>query len=197
MKHTGIVILAAGTSSRFGATKQLASFNGKTLLQHVIDAADAAGAAPIVVVIGVKAIEVKASIEDRKVAIVLNKDWKEGMSSSIAAGVAAIKELNNKIKNIIIAVCDQPFVTEEIFEQLDQIQKETGKSIVACAYANTIGTPVLFTGKYIGYLIELTGDKGAKQLIKNHPEDVATLDFPKGAVDIDTQEDLDKFQDEQ
>lgn len=197
MNNTGIVILAAGASSRFGSIKQLLHFNGKTLLQHVIDEAETAGANPVVVVTGANANEVSASITDSKVNIVFNKDWSNGMASGIVAGVHKIKGLDNAIEKIILAVCDQPFVNASVFEQLVQVHQETGKHIVACAYADTTGTPVLFTRKYFDLLTGLTGDSGAKLIIKQHSEDVATVDFPKGAVDIDTPEDLASLLDEQ
>jgi molybdenum cofactor cytidylyltransferase len=197
MNKTGIVILAAGESSRFGSIKQLKHFNGKTLLQHVTDVAEDSGANPVVVVTGANADEISASIAGSKVSIVFNKDWSQGMASGIVAGVQKINTLNNRLEKIIITVCDQPFVNAALFKQLDQIQQESGKHIVACAYANTMGTPVLFTKKYYDQLLELTGDTGAKQIIKDHSEDVASVDFPQGAIDIDTQKDYENLLDEQ
>lgn len=197
MNNTGIVILAAGASSRLGSIKQLIHFNGKTLLQHVIDEAKHAGVNPIVVVTGANANEVSTSIADSNVSIVFNKDWSKGMASGIVVGVDKMKMLNKDLEKIIIAVCDQPFISAALFNQLDQIQQESGKPIVASAYENTIGTPVLFTQKYFDELFGLTGDMGAKQILKNHSEDVATVDFPKGAIDIDTQKDYERLVDEQ
>ena len=197
MNNTGIIILAAGRSSRFGKTKQLLSFNGKTLLQHVIEEATKAGAGPIVVITGSNAGEVSASITDKRINIVFNKDWSEGMASGIVIGVTKINELDSSIEKIIIAVCDQPFVTAAIFEQLDQLQKESGKHIVASAYSNTVGTPVLFTRKYFDQLLGLKGDTGAKKILETYRDDVTTIDFPQGNIDIDTQKDFDNLLDEQ
>ena len=194
MNNTGIVILAAGASSRFGTPKQLTRFKGKTFLQHVIDEAKAAGPAAIVVVTGANANEVAASVAGSEVIIIHNKDWEKGMASGIVAGVNAITQLETNIEKIIIAVCDQPFVSSALFNQLDAVQRETGKPIVASAYANTMGTPVLFTRKYFDELLSLKGDTGAKKVLKENSEDVATVEFPKGVVDIDTQEDLKALQ---
>jgi molybdenum cofactor cytidylyltransferase len=197
MNNTGIIILAAGESSRFGNIKQLLPFNGKTLLQHIIDEATKAGADPIIVVTGAYATKVSASISTSKVNILLNENWQEGMASGIVAGVQNIVSLNDSIKKIIVAVCDQPFVTSALFEQLDQMQNKSGKSIVACTYADTIGTPALFATKYFDQLLSLKGDEGAKKILKKYSEDVATVDFPKGEVDIDTQKDYENLLDEQ
>jgi len=197
MNNTGIVILAAGASSRFGTPKQLIPFNGKTLLQHVIDEAGNAEPAAIVVVTGANTDEIASSLSDDNFNLVFNEEWAKGMASGIVAGVHAIIRLNNSIEKIIIAVCDQPFVNAALFKQLNQVQQETGKPIVASTYANTIGTPVLFSRRYFDQLLSLEGDTGAKKLLKEYSGDVATVDFPKGVVDIDTQDDLDRLLDEQ
>jgi molybdenum cofactor cytidylyltransferase len=197
MNNTGIIILAAGGSSRFGDIKQLLPFNGKTLLQHVIDEAAKAGAQPIVVITGAHATRVSTSIADSNVNVVINENWQEGMASGIVAGVHNAVSLKDGVKKIIVAVCDQPFVTSALFEQLDQMQNKSGKSIVACTYADTIGTPALFTAKYFDHLLSLKGDEGAKKILKRYHEDVATVDFPKGEIDIDTQKDYENLVDEQ
>jgi len=197
MNNTGIIILAAGESSRFGNIKQLLPFNGKTLLQHVIDEAAKAGAQPIVVITGANATKVTASIATGKVNILVNENWQEGMASGIVTGVQNIVNLNEGIKKIIVAVCDQPFVTSALFEQLERMQNESGKPIVACTYADTIGTPALFTIKYFDQLLSLKGDEGAKKILKSNKKDVTMVDFPKGEIDIDTQKDYENLVDEQ
>jgi len=197
MKNTGIIILAAGGSSRFGSIKQLLPLNGKTLLQHVIDEATQAGAQPIVVITGANATSVSGSIVDSNVSTLVNEKWQEGMASGIAAGVHKIISLNDSIKKIIVAVCDQPFVNSALFERLDEMQSKSGKPIVACTYADTIGTPALFATKYFDQLLSLQGDEGAKKIIKSNRTHVATVDFPKGEIDIDTQQDYENLLDEQ
>ena len=190
MNNTGIIVLAAGKSSRLGNIKQLLLFNGKTLLQHVIDGATVTGARPVVVIAGANANMVTTSIRNvSKLDILINENWELGISSGIVAGVHHIMSLSHSIRKIIIAVCDQPFVSSALFEQLDQTQEKTGKPIVACTYADTIGTPALFTLKYFDQLLSLEGDEGAKKILKNNRADVATVDFPKGDIDIDTQKD--------
>ena len=191
MNNTAIIILAAGSSSRFGSVKQLLHFNNKTLLQHVIDEAIDAGAEPVIVITGANADEVEKEIKNKKVEFVFNKSWKEGMASSIAAGVKKAITLINDIEKIIITVSDQPFVSSTLFKQLYQTQEKNVQQIVACSYADTIGTPVLFTQNYFDALMSLEGEEGAKKILKANNSDVATIDFPQGAIDIDTQKDYD------
>jgi len=193
MNNTGIVILAAGDSSRLGNMKQLLPFNGKTLLQHVIDEAADAGAQPIVVITGANANRVEASITDSRVSIVENGNWKEGMASGIVAGIRQITGQNKGVKKIILAVCDQPFVSSALFEQLDEKQNKSGKPVVASTYADTVGTPALFSMEFFDQLLSLTGDEGAKKILKSNTSDVATVPFPRGEIDIDTQKDYENL----
>src|SRR5205809_4602958 len=189
MNNTAIIILAAGGSTRFGNIKQLLHFNGKTLLQHAIGEATKAGAEPIVVVTGASADEISKGINQERIQVVLNERWQEGMASSIVAGIHAAITYNNDTEKIIIAVSDQPFVSASLFKQLYKTQEESVQHIIACAYANTMGTPALFTQKYFDALLSLQGDEGAKKILLANKDDVATIDFPQGNIDIDTQKD--------
>ena len=197
MNNTGIIILAAGNSSRFGNTKQLLHFNGKTLLQHAIDEATASGAEPVIVITGANEKEITASINNDSVKIFHNENWQQGMASGIVLGVHKTITFNNDVEKIIIAVCDQPFISASLFQQLYKKQNESIEHIVASAYANTVGTPVLFTQKYFDALMSLEGDEGAKKIVLSNNNDVATVDFPQGNIDIDTQEDYEELLDRQ
>jgi len=193
MTNTGIIVLAAGNASRFGTAKQLLPFGRKTLLQHVIDEASAAGASPIVLVTGAYAEAISADLKITGIDVVFNKNWAEGQASGIVAGVHHMMTVHPEVQNIILAVCDQPFVSADLFLQLIKKQQESGKNMVASAYAGTVGTPVLFSRKYFDALLTLQGDKGAKKLLLAHPEHLVTVDFPKGQLDIDTREDYEGF----
>lgn len=197
MNNTGIIILAAGSSSRFGKPKQLLHFNNKTLIQHIIDEAIESGAEPIVLVTGANADDVAKKIKDENATIVFNETWKDGMASSIVAGLKKAITLNNDIEKIIIAVCDQPFITANLFQQLYQKQNESTQHIVASAYSDTIGTPALFTQKYFDALLNLHGEEGAKKILIANKDDVVTVNFPQGNIDIDTEKDYDDLIDKQ
>ena len=197
MNNTGIIILAAGSASRFGSAKQLLHFNNKTLLQHVIDEAVDSAAEPIVVITGANAGEIAKNINNERVEIVYNENWQQGMASGIVTGVQKLITLNNDIENIIITVCDQPFVSATLFRQLYETQNTGVQHIVASAYADTIGTPVLFTQKYFDALLSLKGDEGAKKVLLANKDDITTIDFPQGVTDIDTEKDYKDLLDRQ
>jgi molybdenum cofactor cytidylyltransferase len=189
MHNTGAILLAAGRSSRLGSIKQLLPFHNKTLLQHTIDELKLAGVKPLIVVTGGHAKEVTASINQDGVDLIYNEQWEQGIASGIVAGLQAMNSRYKEIRQVIFAVCDQPYVSAALFEQLYAVQNSSSKNIVASAYADTLGTPVLFTQKYFDLLLSLKGDEGAKKILKAFPEEVARVDFPLGSIDIDTVED--------
>lgn len=189
---TAIIILAAGNSSRLGKPKQLLPYRQKTLIEHIVAEA-LQTAAPVTVVTGAAAKEVTACLKSKDVVLLYNPDWPSGMASGIAVGLANALSLNDQLRNIILTVCDQPFVTTELFKQLLNAQHQTGKGIIACRYADTVGTPVLFDAKYFERLKELSGQEGAKRLLNTYSDDVATVPFTDGRIDIDTEEDYQKL----
>ncbi len=124
-----------------------------------------------------------------KVEVTENKEWKEGMASSLRCGVAAVQKIMPAADGIIFMVCDQPYVTTALLNGLVQAQLETGLPVVASSYGDKLGTPALFHKNLFAELLKLNGDTGARKLIRQHKELVATIPFPKGIIDIDTRAD--------
>ena len=189
----GIVLLAAGASSRLGKPKQLLPYKGTTLLKHAVQLAVDAALKPIVIVVGANANILNIEIEESQANIVMNETWQEGMASSIRTGLQKMLELEPTINSVIMMVCDQPFVTVQLLQDLMAKHIETGKPIIASNYKNNLGTPALFDATIFSELMQLKGDTGAKKILSNHPEWVAAIDFPMGEIDIDTEEDYKKL----
>lgn len=187
--NTGIIILAAGESSRLGYPKQIAKYKEKTLLQLAIDAANGAKVEKRVVVLGAFKDEIKKTFSGASIPNIPNPHFEKGMSSSIKIGLEYMLKFE-KPDQVIIMLCDQPFVDHKILNKLIATQKKESKGIVACAYSKTFGVPILFGKTYFKELMQLTGDEGAKKIAMAHEDDMATIAFPKGKVDIDTEEDL-------
>jgi len=186
---TGIIILAAGESTRLGYPKQIAKFKDKTLLQLAIDAANGCKADKRVVVLGANRDEIKKTFSGASIPNIPNPHFEKGMSTSIKIGLEYMLRFEQP-DQVIIMLCDQPFVDAKLLNKLIAAQEKEGKGIVACAYSKTVGVPILFGKAYFKELMELTGDEGAKQIALAHEEDLATIAFTKGKVDIDTEEDL-------
>ncbi len=186
---TGIIILAAGESTRLGYPKQIAKYKEKTLLQLAIDAANGCEADKRVLVLGANRDEIKKTFSGASIPNIPNPHFQKGMSTSIKIGLEYILKFDQP-DQVIIMLCDQPFVDAKILNKLIATQEKEGKGIVACAYSKTVGVPILFGKAYFKELMELSGDDGAKQIALAHEDDLVTVSFPKGKIDIDTEEDL-------
>ena len=193
--NTGVIILAAGASSRLGSPKQLLVYSGTTLLQHSIEVAQASDAASVIVVLGANADLINDKLKNTSAKVVVNANWKEGMASTIHCGLQTLVKLNPQIEAAILMVADQPFVTIELLNNLIDSNIKNGNRIVASKYGGTFGTPVLFSKSFFPELLELTGDTGAKSLVRKYLNETAFVPFPKGDIDIVTLEDYKKVKD--
>jgi molybdenum cofactor cytidylyltransferase len=90
-------------------------------------------------------------------------------------------------------VCDQPFVTPDLLNELIAAHRITGKQIVVCGYDDTFGPPVFFHRALFDQLIELTGDIGARNIVRQHTEMLEVIPFPEGTFDIDTEADYERI----
>ena len=187
--NTGVIILAAGESSRLGSPKQLLVYSGATLLQHSIEVAQSSDAGLVVVVLGANAALIHADLKHVTANVVVNSAWKEGMASTIRCGLQTLLDLNPQTEAVILMVADQPFVTAGLLNNLMVVNRKEQCSIVASKYGTTFGTPVLFSKRFFPEVLELTGDAGAKSLVRKYMNETAFVPFPKGDIDIDTVED--------
>jgi molybdenum cofactor cytidylyltransferase len=186
-------LLAAGSSTRLGKPKQLLQYNSKSLLNHTTDVVVATGIQPFIIVLGANADLLIPEIDNNKALIVVNKNWKGGMATSIISGLTALLENQPATDNVIFLMCDQPFVTTSLLNNLVIIQQETGKPIVASNYDDILGVPALFNKTFFSTLMQLQGDTGARKVIQQHINEVATVPFLKGKIDIDTAEDYENL----
>ena len=182
------IVLAAGTGSRFGGTKQLAIVDGRPLAQHAVDTAAAAGLDEILVVTGHDAEAVQAAITlPHGARFVRNPNFRDGQASSLAA---AFHDIAEDSEAAVVLMADQPGVTPEVVTALVRRFRETRKEIVRAAYRDGPG-PSLLSREIYAEAGHLRGDIGARALMASHPEWVEEVtvdaDVPP---DIDTREDL-------
>ena len=186
----GLVILAAGASKRLGQPKQLLKFEDKTLIFHMAKVGLRSVCFPVQVVLGANHFQILKEIENLPVFIDVNPDWEKGMSSSICFGLKKITEVYAGLNAIIIMVCDQPYVTAQIINDLVFKYVQSDALIVASAYNGITGVPALFDKELFPDLLELSGDAGARKLINQFSAElIRSVPFEKGKVDIDTYED--------
>lgn len=185
------IVLAAGASARLGQPKQLVEYEGETLLSRAIRLAHEAGADPVFVVLGAN-LEVILPAGLRDVAVpVINKDWQQGISSSIQAGLRAIHGTLPLTKGVCLLACDQPRLSSDHIRALMRaFSSEAGAVIVASGYEGVLGTPAVLPRSAFRQLFELRGDKGARALFSRPPCPLVEVPFPGGEIDIDTPADL-------
>lgn len=175
-----------------GKPKQLLRYQERTFLHHALEVALASMCRPIVVVLGAHAEQVRPEIEHLGVQVLENQQWSEGISTSIRVGIQALNA-TCQIEAAVVTLCDQPFVSAQIINQLVVAYKRTSQPIVACEYGGTLGVPALFSRSLFAELIGLKGDRGAKQMIKEYAQQVLSISFPEGAIDIDTPRDYEQL----
>jgi molybdenum cofactor cytidylyltransferase len=188
-KNIGVIVLAAGASSRMGSPKQLLSYKSTNLLQHTLDAAEGSTGGIVLAILGAHSSAILKEIKNSGAHFICNPDWEEGMGASIRYGINSLMSLNPQTEAAMLLVADQPFVTTALLNELMGTYRKEKKGIIACDYGETYGPPVLFDKNYFPELLQLKGDSGAKRLVQIYKDDTIMIAFPEGVIDIDTKED--------
>jgi molybdenum cofactor cytidylyltransferase len=187
MLEVGIILLAAGNSTRMGSAKQLMDFNGKPLLRHTAEVACHSNCAPVIVVLGACEHDLRAVLRDLPLEIVVNGSWSEGIGTSIRTGLRALE--SRPVSGVILALADQPFITAEFLHDLAQKHVRTQKLIVASRYSGTVGVPAFFSHQLFPKLQALEPHQGCKNILLDCSQEALLIDCLEAAVDIDSPED--------
>ncbi|MEP7246181.1 MAG: nucleotidyltransferase family protein [Gammaproteobacteria bacterium] len=181
------IVLAGGASSRFGSPKQLVRVNGRPLLHNAVSRAVEVAGHAVTVVLGANAAELAPLLRHSPASVVINREWSEGLSSSIRAGVA---RLPGSCNGVLLMLADQPAVTAEDLRRLAGIWRRQPELIVAAHSGAALGPPAIFPSSSFRDLTELRGDRGAQALFRKNPDRVVRVPMESAAIDIDTPEDL-------
>ncbi|MEM7502033.1 MAG: nucleotidyltransferase family protein [Pseudomonadota bacterium] len=184
------LILAAGSGTRFGGDKQLATFRGETLILRAINSAQAAFAEKTLLILGTEWHACLAAVGVQQGFFSLNDSPERGMSASIRIGIRA---LSDKADAVVIALCDQPLVSAGHLAQLVEAWDGSPTGIVCSAAERYLGPPALFGADHFQALTELEGDQGARALIAANTNRVVRVRCEAAAADIDTIEDLERL----
>jgi molybdenum cofactor cytidylyltransferase len=177
--NTAALILAAGASRRLGRPKQTVLLHGQTLLDHSIEVATAAGLSPILIVVPVAAAFVEP-LRKLDCLVLENPAAEEGIASSIRTGIDEAIRL--RLPGITIVTCDQPALTADHLRALCGLPDEP----VGSAYAGRVGIPAYFPASSFPALLTLTGDTGARGLLRQ----ARSIPCESLSLDIDTDHDL-------
>jgi molybdenum cofactor cytidylyltransferase len=181
------IVLAAGESNRMGKPKQIMPLGESTILEQAIDNILSSIVDETIVVLGHEAEEVRKTIAARPVRIAVNTDYRQGMSSSIIAGLNLI---DRRAQAVMVALGDQPFVDSQTINILVEEFKSGDKGIAVPVYQEKRGHPVIFDIRYKDELLKLKGDIGGREIIARYPEDVleVAVNCEGVCIDIDTVE---------
>ena len=184
------IILAAGKSSRFGESKQLLDYHGKTFIRTIAENALKAELSSIIVITGTEHEKIKSILQDLPVKIVHNPNWEEGQSSSIRAGVNA---LPTNTGSAIFLLADQPQVTPTIMRTLVEKHSQTLHPVIAPMVEDKRANPVLFDHVTFPALLKLKGDIGGRGIFsKFSPKYILWLDSAL-LLDVDDPKDYEKL----
>ena len=122
------IILAAGASSRFGSSKQLADWQDSNMLQHTIKLAESFFNKNIFVILGANVDRIQSTLNKSDITIVLNTNWQEGISSSIRSGIKALPE---NTEAVMMLLCDQPLLKRTSLKKLIALWQQQSDAIIA------------------------------------------------------------------
>lgn len=190
MTKIAIIILAAGSSSRMRSIKQLEKIENKTLLEITLEKANKIQNKDVFCVLGANAQVIKTSISSENVHFIFNKNFTNGLSSSIVTAMSFFKKNNLSFDGFLILLADQPNVEIEYLKNIIELFNKNPDNIIASNYGDSLGVPALISKKYIHQLQTIKGDKGAKEFINTNKKDVIVPENTTDFFDVDTQEDL-------
>jgi molybdenum cofactor cytidylyltransferase len=185
------VVLAAGRSSRMGGpNKLLAEIGGRPLVRHVVDAALASRARPVVVVTGHQRDKVEAALAGLSIKFVHNPHFADGLGTSLKAGIAALPA---EVDGAIVCLGDMPQVDASLIDRLiGAFDPDHGALVVVPTIDGKRGNPVVWSRRFFPDLMTVEGDVGARYLIGRYTEAVAEVPLTGTAAltDVDTPEAL-------
>ncbi len=187
------IILAAGMSTRFGKPKQLLTIGGEFIINRVVDAALDSRLDTVVLVLGHCHAEILTVLGDRikasKLSVVINRDYRQGMSLSLRCGVLNVKAQDAAV---MFLLGDQPLLDSETINSLIEQYRLSAKDICVPLCRGKRKNPTLFSSAYYDRLLTIEGDTGARAIIEGQPENVLFVEIgrPDCFQDVDTPGDL-------
>jgi len=186
------VLLAAGTSTRMGAFKQLLPYRGSTIVQTCVQTLRASSADAVFVVVGHRSDEVRRVLVDEPVTIVDNTEYLDGMSSSVKAGMLAV---GDSFDAVMICLCDQPHLAVSVIDAVLDAYRRSRRPIVVPQYAGDTGHPAIFDLSLRAEILAVDPTTGLRSVTYDHRAD--TLRVPVDTVgvldDMDTTEDYERL----
>ena len=186
------IILAAGSSTRMTASKQLLSYKGKSLIRHIAEIATELPLSTTYCITGAIKEDIKVSLDDLDISYVHNSDYKQGMGLSLSVAITHIMK-RHQPDAVLVMLTDQPLIPISHYQKLLHIASQRDNDIITTAYNNTYGAPTLFKKSLFSELQALNATTGAKSIISKHISTTLSVECPEAAYDIDTDEDYENL----
>ena len=192
-KDYAMILLAAGKSSRYGNNKLLEKLDGGQMFEHTLRKMRAFPLCTQVVVTRFEEIENAAKTQG--MLVVQNTEPDLGIAHSLKLGLKRALDENPGLKGAMFIVCDQPGLTAGTFARMLEMGKMHPGKIVCAGWKGRTGNPVLWDSCFFRELCRLSGDKGGKQIICAHKEDVVLCETEEAELrDVDVPEQLIKWE---
>jgi len=177
------VVLAAGASTRMGRNKLLLELGGETLVRRAVRAALEGGVDEVVVVLGHEEPLVRAELAGLPCTPLVNPDHAEGAGTSVRTGV---RHVAGAVDAVVVVLADMPFVTGEMIATLVRRYRDTRPPLVASHYGDVQAPPTLYDHALFGELLQIPGERCAKQVVRRHENEAVVVPWPESALrDID------------
>jgi len=188
MNEIWAIILAAGESKRMKVPKMLLPFNGKTMIEKVIENVTGSEVFRTLVVLGSYRDEILGTISHLPVYHCYNENYRKGMLSSVQCG---LQNMPVNYDAVLVFPGDQPFIDPGVINQIINAYRETGKGIIIPVYKKKRGHPLLIGFKYKDVIEKLPDDEGLRSLANMYQEDVLEVITRSPGIlkDFDTKED--------
>ncbi|WP_017446893.1 nucleotidyltransferase family protein [Gayadomonas joobiniege] len=187
--NLAVLILAAGQSRRFNGIKQIARVHQTPLIQYQINKLIQLQL-PIFIVLGANAGKITPYLTHYdRLEPVYNDDWQTGIGGSIAKGVQALAQSSNRFDGVLIQPLDQIAISLASYKTLIALHRTKPNYITSAYYQNIFGCPTVFPMRYFEHLKQLTGDRGAANLIQK-AEKINSIELSSATIDVDTRADL-------
>lgn len=182
-----VLVLAAGASTRLGQPKQLVQVGGRPALHTVVSNAVSIAGHGVTVILGAHARDLTHVLLHSPASVVINREWEEGMASSIRRGMVALPP---GCEAVMVLLGDQVAVTADDLRRLLAAWKGEASIIAASAYEGRVGVPAIFPSWCFSELSQLRGDEGARAILQRNTTRLVRVPMPNAAFDLDTPEDL-------
>jgi molybdenum cofactor cytidylyltransferase len=184
------ILLAAGESKRMGKPKLLLNLGESNIINTTIENLLKSKIFELIIVLGHEAQNIESSLssQDKRIKFVTNKNYREGMSTSIKCGVLTASKDSEAF---LIALGDQPLISPKIINRLIEKYQSSGVGIITVMHQSLRGHPVIISKKYVQEILSLNGDIGARDLLKQHLDDTASINIESSEefFDIDRTQD--------